>query len=199
MADPKTLLDFAGAEWTPGNISDSVLLLIDCQREYIDGQLPLPGVNDALREIGKMTERFREAESPIVHVLHRGAAGGLFDRDAQGGQVAPEATPTVGEAIIDKTLPNAFADTKLEETLKGIGRKNLIVAGFMTHMCVSSTVRAGLDLGYASTVIAKATATRDLSVPGGGVVDAATVQKSGLAAIADRFAVVVESGSDIPD
>ena len=199
MADPKTLLELAGADWTPGVVSDSVLLLIDCQREYIDGQLPLPGINDALREIGKLTDRFREADSPIVHVLHRGAEGGLFDRDAQGGQVAPEATPTVGEAIIDKTLPNAFAVTKLEETLKGIGRTNLIVVGFMTHMCVSSTVRAGLDLGYASTVVANATATRDLPVPGGGVVDAATAQKTGLAAIADRFAVVIASESDVLD
>ncbi|MDH3699817.1 MAG: cysteine hydrolase [Alphaproteobacteria bacterium] len=199
MADPKTLLELAGANLAPGAISDSVLLLIDCQREYIDGQLPLHGVNDALRDIGQLTERYREAGSPIVHVLHRGAQGGLFDRDAQGGQVAPEATPTVGESIIDKTMPNAFADTKLEETLKGIGRKNLVVVGFMTHMCVSTTVRAGLDLGYACTVIANATATRDLAVPGGGVVDAATVQKSSLAAIADRFAVIVASGSDLPD
>lgn len=199
MADPKTLLELAGADWTPGPVSDSVLLLIDCQREYIDGQLPLLGVNDALREIGKLTELYRAAGSPIVHVLHRGAQGGLFDRDAQGGQVAPEATPTVGEAIIDKTMPNAFADTKLEETLKGLGRKNLTVAGFMTHMCVSTTVRAGLDLGYACTVIGNATATRDLPVPGGGVVDAASVQKSSLAAIADRFAVVVGSGDDLPD
>lgn len=199
MADPKTLLELAGADLAPGAVSDSVLLLIDCQREYIDGQLPLLGVNDALREIGTLTERFRDAGSSIVHVLHRGGQGGLFDRDAQGGQVAPEATPTVGEAIIDKTMPNAFADTKLEETLKGIGRKNLIVAGFMTHMCVSSTVRAGLDLGYACTVIGNATATRDLPVPGGGVVDAATVQKSSLAAIADRFALIVPSAADLPD
>ena len=199
MADPKTLLELAGADWTPAPVSDSVLLLIDCQREYIDGQLPLLGVNDALREIGQLTERYREAGSPIVHVLHRGAEGGLFDRDAQGGQVAPEATPTVGESIIDKTMPNAFAGTKLEETLKGLGRKNLIVAGFMTHMCVSTTVRAGLDLGYACTVVGNATASRDLPVPGGGVVDAATVQKASLAAIADRFAVIVASGKDLPD
>lgn len=199
MADPKTLLELAGADWTPAPVSDSVLLLIDCQREYIDGQLPLLGVNDALREVGLLTERYREAGSPIVHVLHRGAEGGLFDRDAQGGQVAPEATPTVGESIIDKTMPNAFADTKLEETLKGFGRTNLIVAGFMTHMCVSTTVRAGIDLGYAFTVVGNATASRDLPIPGGGVVDAATVQKASLAAIADRFAVIVASGKDLPD
>ena len=199
MADPKTLLEFAGADWTPAPVSDSILLLIDCQREYIDGQLPLHEVNDALREIGQLIERYREAGSPIVHVLHRGAEGGLFDRDAQGGQVAPEATPTVGESIIDKTMPNAFADTKLDETLKGLGRKNLIVAGFMTHMCVSTTVRAGLDLGYACTVVGNATASRDLPVPGGGVVDAATVQKTSLAAIGDRFAVIVASANDIRD
>ena len=66
------------------------------------------------------------------------------------------------ETIVYKGLPNAFAGTELDEILKGFGRKNMIAIGFMTHMCVSSTGRAGLDLGYGSAVVANACATRDL-------------------------------------
>ena len=37
----------------------------------------------------------------------------------------------------------------------------------MTNMCVSSTARAALDLGYKATVAADAAATRDLPDPMG--------------------------------
>lgn len=59
-------------------------------------------------------------------------------------------------------------------------------------MCVSATVRAALDLGYRTTLVAAATATRDLPDPAGGVVTADALQRAELAALADRFAVVVK-------
>jgi nicotinamidase-related amidase len=65
----------------------------------------------------------------------------------------------------------------------------------MTHMCVSSTARAALDLGYPVTVAADASATRDLPAPGGGVVSAGDLHRAELAALADRFACVTDSAS----
>ena len=65
----------------------------------------------------------------------------------------------------------------------------MIFAGFMTHNCVSSTVRAGRDFGYAMTVAADACATRDLPCPG-GVIRAADLQAAELAALADAHAGV---------
>jgi nicotinamidase-related amidase len=75
----------------------------------------------------------------------------------------------------------------LDEQLKALGAKELILAGFMTHMCISSTARAGCELGYQCTVVVNATATRAL--PGlspSSVVDAKTLkEESSLAAIQD--------------
>lgn len=68
----------------------------------------------------------------------------------------------------------------------------------MTHMCVSSTARAALDLGYATTVAADAAATRDLPNPAGGVIKADVLHQASLAALADRFAVVATVDT-IPD
>jgi nicotinamidase-related amidase len=60
-------------------------------------------------------------------------------------------------------------------------------------MCVSATTRAALDLGYRSTVIANATATRDLPDPcSADVIPASTIFRGTLAALADRFAVVIK-------
>jgi nicotinamidase-related amidase len=94
-------------------------------------------------------------------------------------------------------LPSRFARTTLAETLRKLGRNHLIVVGFMTHMCVSTTVRAALDYGYRCTVVAAACGTPDL--PDGGGVPAAVVHRANLAALADRFARVVETVDEIPD
>ena len=48
-------------------------------------------------------------------------------------------------------------------------------------------------LGYRCTVVAAACAARDLPDGRGGVVPADMVQRANLAALADRFARVVES------
>ena len=40
--EPKTLLQMAGASNTPPALSDSTVVVIDAQREYTDGKLPLP-------------------------------------------------------------------------------------------------------------------------------------------------------------
>ena len=103
--------------------------------------------------------------------------------------------PKDGEAIVIKSLPNGFAGTDLHRLIGETGRKELIIAGFATHMCVSTTARAALDLGYRSTIVANATATRDLPGPAGGVTPAHLVHEATLAALADRFAVVVPNAA----
>src|SRR5690606_4787772 len=114
-----------------------------------------------------------------------------FDPETPAFEIARQVAPRDGEAVLDKAMPNAFAGTALDETLKRLGRKQLVFAGFMTLMCVSATVRAALDLGYASTVVGAACATRDLPDGAGGVVAAADLHRIELAALADRFALVV--------
>lgn len=198
MTAPRTLLQMAGAPDTPSRFADSALVLIDCQMEYVDGALPLSGIRPALDEVAALLEAGRRHGTPIVHIVHQGRSGGLFDPDGPGGRVAAAASPADGETVIPKTLPNAFAGTPLHDTLQALGRREIIVAGFMTHMCVSSTVRAALDLGYRSTVVASAAATRDLPGPGGTVVEAATLHAASLAALADRFAVVAENSAAVP-
>jgi nicotinamidase-related amidase len=133
-----------------------------------------------------------------VHVLHRGS-GALFNPQATGFAVAAPLLPLPGEALVEKSMANAFHDTDLLEILRATGRQELIVIGYMTHNCVSSTVRAGLDLGYRSTVVAAATGTRDLPDGRGGHLPAAAIQAACLAGLADTIAKVVDSEADIPD
>ncbi|MDJ0387582.1 isochorismatase family protein [Roseomonas sp. E05] len=192
LPPPPTLLGLAGAQPVPARLGEAVLVVIDAQEEYRSGQLPLGGIEAAGARLAALLARARAAGAPVIHVAHRGRPGGLFDRAGRGGAFLEAARPEAGEAVVEKALPNAFAGTELRARIAGTGRGKLLLAGFMTHMCVSSTARAALDLGLPVTVAGDATATRALPDPlGGPRLPAAWVQRAALAALADRFAAVV--------
>jgi nicotinamidase-related amidase len=194
---PPTLLDLAGARYGAGRLSESVVLVIDAQREYSEGRLPLSGIVPAVDEAARVLARARAAGTPVVHILQLGRKGGAFDLDSAMVEEIAALVPRPGETIVTKRLPNSFADTTLQEVLIQTKRKHLILVGFMTHMCVSSTARAALDLGYRCTVVSTACATRDLPGEDGSVIPAATVQQAELAALADRFACVVQGAAEL--
>lgn len=88
--------------------------------------------------------------------------------------------------------------TDLDEQLKAKGVKNIILAGFMTHMCVNSTAHGGFNLGYSPTVVASATASRALEGANGKVLSAEEVHQGALASTRDLYAAVVDSVADLP-
>jgi nicotinamidase-related amidase len=197
---PPTLVDLANAARPPARLAESAVIIIDAQREYTDGRLQLSGVAAALHQTERLLRRARAASVPVIHIRQIGAPGrGLFDPAGPFADFAPESLPLPGETVITKRLPNAFAGTTLDETLRKLGRKNIILSGYMTHMCVSATARSALDHDYRTTVIADACATRDLPDGAGGTVAAATVHRVALAELADRFATVVATLDEILD
>jgi nicotinamidase-related amidase len=187
---PKTLRELSGLSASPPSLADSVLVIIDAQREYLDGHLPLDGIEPALDNIEQLLARSRQANGKIVHVVHQGRAGGTFDPD-QGGRIIDQVAPLNGEVVVSKSLPNAFAATELRDVLTGFGDRPLVIAGFMTHMCISATARAALDAGLAATVAGDACATRPLpSATTDSVLSAESINEIALSELADRFAIV---------
>jgi nicotinamidase-related amidase len=187
---PKTLLELAGADLNPPKLNEAGLVLIDIQNEYCTGPLALPDAQPAITAAARLLARARESGAAVIHIAHKGRAGGLFDREAARGAIVERVTPLAGEPVIEKALPNAFAGTDLQARLAATGRKNVVLAGFMTHMCVSSTARAALDLGLRTTIAADACATRDLPDGRGGTLDARTIHEVALAELSDRFAII---------
>ncbi|SDR22034.1 Nicotinamidase-related amidase [Rhizobiales bacterium GAS191] len=190
MTTAKTLLQLAGADLAPTKLAEACLVLIDLQNEYRDGPIAVPDAHAAIANAARLLSVARESGAPVVHIAHKGRPGGLFDRTAASGQIVSELAPQPHESIVEKGLPNAFAGTDLHERLTATGRKNIILAGFMTHMCISSTARAALDLGYRVTIDASSCATRDLPDGRGGVIPATTVHDVALVELSDRFAII---------
>lgn len=194
MSGAKTLFQLAGVAQRKPALAECAVVVIDAQREYVDGLLPLVGVEAALGAIGRLLQAARAAGAPVIHVAHKGAegSGGPFDPKGPGFAFAAPAIPGPGEGVVEKLLPNSFAGTDLKARLDATGRKAVIFVGFMTHMCVSTTARAALELGYTSFVAADAVATRALPDPlGGPDLAAHDIHRTALAELADRFATVV--------
>jgi nicotinamidase-related amidase len=69
-----------------------------------------------------------------------------YDIRAAIGDIADKVKPLEGEPVIVKNYPNAFLQTALHERLQKLGVTNLVLGGFMTHMCVNSTARGAFIL-----------------------------------------------------
>lgn len=194
-----TLRELSSLPVEPVRLADSALVLIDCQNTYTQGVMELEGVQDALDETAALLDRARTAGIPVIHIQHDDGPGSLYDIRADIGAIAEQVAPRGDEPVIVKQFPNSFVQTELDERLKALGASNLVLAGFMTHMCVNSTARGAFSLGYAPTVVASATATRPLPGVGGETVAAAALQSASLAALSDLFAVVVPDVAAVPD
>ncbi|WP_448628621.1 cysteine hydrolase family protein [Geodermatophilus sp. URMC 64] len=197
MAETTSLRQLTGMPDTPAPWTEQTLVLIDCQNTYTRGVLELDGVQKALDAAEELLDRARTAGVPVVHIQHDAGPGTPYDVRADIGAIVDRVAPRAGETVVVKDRPNAFVGTDLHDVLATAQCTDVVLAGFMTHMCVNSTARGAFSLGYRPTVVAAATATRDLPGPN-GVVPAATVQDVSLAAIADLFGIVVPDPAAIP-
>ena len=188
----QTLRDITGMGNNPANLKDSALIMVDCQNTYRHGIMKLANVELAILEAQKLLQMARDLNVPIIHIQHDAGVGSPYDVTAEIGQISSEVAPKNGENVITKNYPNAFIATPLEAQLKALGIENIVLAGFMTHMCINSTARGAFNLGFKPTVVASACATRSLVGANGKTVDAQTMHEAALAAIRDLFAVVVD-------
>ncbi|GAB2866081.1 isochorismatase family protein [Pseudoduganella ginsengisoli] len=181
------------------NPAATALVLIDFQNEYYDGKLPIPDGLPAARNAARLVAWADRLGMPVFHVQHVGAAtGALFAAGSHAGEIHPLLAPAPHHHIVAKDRVASFAGTDLHAQLQGLGINTLIVAGLMTHMCVSTAVREARSFGassYKVVVAADASATRDISDWNGDVVAHAGLHRATLTALHDNFADVRNTGA----
>ncbi|MEU9864227.1 isochorismatase family protein [Streptomyces sp. NPDC047971] len=186
-----TLRSVIGLDGTLPRLGDTTLIMIDFQNTYRTGVMALEGAEPALAAGARLLAAARAAGAPVVHVVNDGGEGTPYDIRAEIGSISPEVAPVEGEPVVVKQVPNAFHSTELEKTLRDLGAgPDLVLAGFMTHMCVTFTAQGAFNLGYRPTVVAEATATRALPAPDGGTVSADALLTASLTTIGDLFGLV---------
>lgn len=67
--------------------------------------------------------------------------------------------PAEGEVVIPKQFYSGFFETSLDSTLRSLGIRNLVVAGFDARICLGNTVTDAAYRGYRVIVLRDATRT----------------------------------------
>lgn len=189
-----TLRELNGLDATPASLTNSTLVLVDYQNTYTQGVMELTGWEPALDAAAELLAAARSAGTPVIHVINDGGKDTPYDITAEIGQIHPKVAPTADESIVVKRAPNSFVGTNLAELVDAAGNTNLVIIGFMTHMCVTFTTEGAFLRGNTPTVVANACATRPL-----GEVPAAQLHASALATITDLYGIVVDSPADLTD
>ncbi|MEV7559389.1 isochorismatase family protein [Streptomyces sp. NPDC089795] len=191
-----TLRELSGLDRSPASPAEATLILIDYQNTYTRGVMELTGWQAALDAGAALLARARAAGAPVIHVINDGGEGSPYDVRAEIGRIHPRVAPAEGEAVVVKTVPNGFVETDLGDHVDAAGHKDVILAGFMTHMCVTFTAEGAFLRGDRPTVVADACATRPLRTAVAEV-SAEQLHHAALATIADLYGVVVPSASSL--
>lgn len=189
MSTP-SLRQVVGISDSSASVTDSVLVIIDAQDEYIHGHLRAVDYKQVNVAIASLLAKYRKQSGKVVHVMHN-----------TGSEEAPIFTPSGkltkemdgleaidGESIVHKKHAGSFSTTNLGAILKDTGLHKLVLTGYMAHGCVSSTAREATTLGYEVVVAADAVGERDMQD-----ISAAQIKRIALAEIHDMFGTVIFS------
>lgn len=126
---------------------DSVLVLIDhqpYQLTNLNSHDPQMAVNNAVG-LAKAAKVFG-VPTILTSVL-----------EERGGFIFPQITDLFpDQQVIDRTLINTWQDPKVVDAVKATGRKQLIMAGLWTEVCVAMPAIQALGEGWDVTVVTDA-------------------------------------------
>ena len=137
-------------------------------REHPEAGIDLPFLRGTVPQVKSLANAFRAAKRPVVYVAHVlkpdysdaafpfwrvGINPGLGDRThcvegTWGAQIIEELTPRKGEHLVVKKGFGGFANTQLDTILRNMEVNTCIVSGVTTCVCVSNTVRGGVEYNY---------------------------------------------------
>ncbi|MDH0092825.1 cysteine hydrolase [Achromobacter mucicolens] len=92
------------------------------------------------------------------------------------------------EFVVKHTRISAFYGTPLEETLRLLGARRLVVAGVATHSVVEGTVRHAADIGFSVMVAEDACASADPAVHAASLASMRLIAQTAPVADAVRWA-----------
>ncbi|KAI1283527.1 Isochorismatase-like protein [Xylaria sp. FL0933] len=185
----KSFRQTIGVSPSTASTSDSVLVIIDAQNEYASGLLKTENVESTRAANAALLEKYRAANAPIVHVVHKTPDGApVFTPGTPLADEFDELKPRDGENVVVKQVPGSFTGTQLQEIIEKTGRKKVVLTGYMAHVCVSTTARQAAERGW--DVIIPKDAVGDRHIPG---IAAPELVRVALGEIADAFGTIVES------
>jgi nicotinamidase-related amidase len=136
-------------------------LAVDAPERAID----MAFLASTIAPVKRLADAFRQAGRPVLYVAHvlkadysdaafpywRGhrmrKAEFLFE-GTWGARIVDELTPRAGEHLVVKKGFGGFSNTPLDTILRNYGVTTCVVCGVTTCVCVSTTIRGGVEHNY---------------------------------------------------
>ncbi|HYH14884.1 MAG TPA: isochorismatase family cysteine hydrolase [Flavisolibacter sp.] len=174
------------------------LIVIDVQNEFsATGKRPVPNHTHAIKAINQQVARFRSEGRPIAWVRHFNLPheSPAFVPGTWGAEFSPGFGPQEGcgkEQEFQKNVYGAFTGSNIGPWLQQLGVDSVMIVGFFTHGCVSTTSREAIMAGLQVTLDFDSTDTCDLKHEVLGQQTADEVKRAALLQLANMGATVVK-------
>jgi nicotinamidase-related amidase len=145
-------------------------------RENPSAGLDVAFLQSAVPAVKQLADAFRAAGRPVVYIAHivkpdysdaqfpywrlarPGGNRSFIAENSWGAQIVNALMPRDGEHLVVKKGFGGFANTPLDTILRNMGVTTCVVSGVMTGICVSSTVRGGVEHNFRMIVVEDAVA-----------------------------------------
>lgn len=148
-------------------MTKQALIVIDVQNDYFpDGKYPLHETNATAQKNVEAIQAAKARAIPVIHVQHLVSpelGEGLFFYDeSEGAEIHASILAAAPDApVIVKRHADCFENTNLDQLLEELGVEEIILAGMMTHNCVTHTALSPAASKYNPKVIGECCCTVD--------------------------------------
>lgn len=91
------------------------------------------------------------------------SASGAVVEGEPGAEIIEALAPRPDEVVVTKRMVSAFVGTDLEQLLRGLDIRTVVLMGLVTHFVVEGTARHAADLGYRVVTLSDACSSAVLS------------------------------------
>ncbi len=147
------------------------VIVIDMLNDFVGGKLGFGRAKAIIPNIRRLLDFAHKRGSPVIYLCDAHSPedpelklwGEHAMAGSEGAQVVPELKPTRKDSVMEKHSYDIFFDTELDEMLRGIGVKRLVLTGVVTEICVQNSAAGAFLRGYEITVPEDCVASPDES------------------------------------
>ena len=167
------------------------LLVVDAQNEFSsEGLMPVPEHAEVVAAIARRVEEARSERRPLAWIRHNNRPGesrrflpGTWGADFTSGFGARPGTGIEVEFV--KQVLGAFTGSGLGSWLEAQQVSEVLIVGFLAHMCVSTTAREAVMRGLQVAIDPDATASEPIHHPRLGDLSAGEARRAALLHLVD--------------
>ncbi|MEZ4841713.1 MAG: isochorismatase family cysteine hydrolase [Flavobacteriaceae bacterium] len=173
------------------------IIIIDAQNEFSkNGKRPVPNFIDVIKEIFKRVEFARENNTPIAWVRHfnQPNESSAYIPGTWGSEFYTGLGPLKDKKLereFHKNVYGAFTGSNIGQWLNSLHITEVIIMGFYTHGCVSTTAREAIMAGFNVSLPINTTGACNIEHELLGEITANEVRRSSLLHLANMGAEIL--------